>query len=281
MGARREEDSVENNDSQPIIVKKVIKKGHGGGHHGGAWKVAYADFVTAMMAFFMVLWLVAMMSIEARKGVAEYFRSYTIFEGTEAGGGKGISVMSGNPMMLNKASSKPQPTQNKNNNIILQIKKTVNTQLRDLKNQILIFTTTNGVRLELVDLDDSPMFERGGARLVKRGRDILKVLAASLKGMPYKIAIEGHTDSFRFSRNGKTNWELAAARANAARRELIRNGLPENRISRVSSFADVVPLNGRDPFDPINRRVSILVEKNKFISAVGGGGIIGDIGAGE
>ncbi len=257
---------MDNNETQPIIVKKVIKKGHKGGHHGGAWKVAYADFVTAMMAFFMVLWLVAMMSIEARKGVAEYFRSYTIFEGTEAGGGKGISVMSGNPMMLNKASSKPRPTQNKNNNITLQIKKTVNTRLGDLKNQILIFTTTNGVRLELVDLDDSPMFEPGGARLLKRGREILRVLAASLKHMPYKIAIEGHTDSFRFSEKGRSNWELAASRANRARRELVRDGLSEKRISRVSSFADAVPLNGRDPYDPINRRVSILIERNKFLT---------------
>ncbi len=260
---------MENNDQQPVIIKKVKKKGHGGGHHGGAWKVAYADFVTAMMAFFMVLWLVAMMSIEARKGVAQYFRSYTIFEGSEAGGGKGISVMSGNPVMLNEASSKPQPTEEKNSNIILQIKKSVNTQIRDLKNQILIFTTTNGVRLELVDLDDSPMFEPGGARLLKRGREILRVLAASLKGMPYRIAIEGHTDGYRYSKNGRTNWELAADRANAARRELVRDGLSERRISRVSSFADVVPLNGRNPFDPINRRVSILVEKNKFIGAGG------------
>jgi len=256
---------MENNDTQPIIIKKVIKKGHGGGHHGGAWKVAYADFVTAMMAFFMVLWLVAMMSIEAKKGMAEYFRSYTIFEGTEAGGGKGISIMSGNPLMLNKASSKPVPTANNNNNLILQITKTVNTRLSDLKDQILIFTTSNGVRLELVDLDDSPMFERGGARLVKRGRDIFSVLASSLKNMPSKIAIEGHTDSFKFAGKGHSNWELAAERANAARRELVKNGLNEKRVSRVSSFADVVPLNGRDTFDPINRRVSILVEKNKFL----------------
>ena len=146
------------NQVQPIIVKK-IKKG-GAAAHGGAWKVAYADFVTAMMAFFMVLWLVAMMSIESKKGMAEYFRSYTIFQGTEAGGGKGISVMSGNPLMLNKASSKPMPTANNNNNLILQITKTVNTRLGALKNQILIFNTSNGVRLELVDLDDSRLPRR-------------------------------------------------------------------------------------------------------------------------
>jgi len=257
---------VENHDSEPVIIKKVIKKGHGGGHHGGAWKVAYADFVTAMMAFFMVLWLVAMMSIESKKGMAEYFRSYTIFEGTEAGGGKGISIMSGNPLMLNKAASKPVPTQTKNSNnkLILQISKNVNTRLSNLKNQILIFTTTNGVRLELVDLDDSPMFERGGSKLVERGRDVFRVLADSLKNMPYKIAIEGHTDSFKFASREHSNWELAAERANAARRELINNGLDEKRISRVSSFADVVPLNGKDTFDPINRRVSILVERRKF-----------------
>jgi len=255
---------LENKDTQPIIIKKVIKKGHGGGHHGGAWKVAYADFVTAMMAFFMVLWLVAMMSIESKKGMAEYFRSYTIFEGNEAGGGKGISVMSGNPLMLNKSSSKPVPTKKSNNDIILQIKKSVNTRLSGMKNQILIFTTTNGVRLELVDLDDSPMFERGGARLVKRGTEVLKVLAGTLKNIPNQIAIEGHTDGFKFANKEHTNWELAAERANAARRELVRDGLNERRISRVSSFADVVPLNGKDAFDPINRRVSILVEKKKF-----------------
>jgi len=262
---------MENNDTQPIIIKKIIKKGHGGGHHGGAWKVAYADFVTAMMAFFMVLWLVAMMSIESKKGMAEYFRSYTIFEGTEAGGGKGISVMSGNPLMLNKASSKPIPTTNNNNNLILQITKTVNTRLGALKNQILIFNTSNGVRLELVDLDDSPMFERGGARLVQRGQEIFSVLAEALKSMPYKIAIEGHTDSFKFAGKGESNWDLAARRANAARRELVKDGLDAKRISRVSSYADVVPLNGKDPFDPINRRVSILIERSKFAPGEGGG----------
>jgi len=265
---------MEGNETQPIIIKKVIKKGHGGGHHGGAWKVAYADFVTAMMAFFMVLWLVAMLSIDAKKDMAEYFRSYTIFEGTEAGGGKGISVMSGNPVMLSEASSKPMPVKvkNTNNNVILQISKSVNTKLSHLKDQILIFNTERGVRLELVDLEDSPMFERGGAHLVQRGREIFKVLAESLKSMPYKITIEGHTDSFKFVSGERSNWELAAERANAARRELVKNGLEERRVSRVSSFADVVPLNGKDSYDPINRRVSILVEKKKF-SAQGDGNI--------
>ncbi len=228
--------------------------------------MAYADFVTAMMAFFMVLWLVAMMSIESKKGMAEYFRSYTIFEGTEAGGGKGISMMSGNPVMLNEASEKtmPKPNTTSSNKLSILLSKSINTQLHDLKDQILVFTTNNGVRLELVDLDESPMFERGGAHLVQRGKDVLKVLAQSLKNIPYKVAIEGHTDSFKFANKEHTNWELAAERANTARRELLKNGLDERRISRVSSFADVVPLNGRDTFDPINRRVSILVEKKKF-----------------
>ncbi len=257
---------MENNENQPIIIKKIIKKGHGGGHHGGAWKVAYADFVTAMMAFFMVLWLVAMMSIEAKKDMAEYFRSYTIFEGTEAGGGKGVSIMSGNPVMLNKAADAavPKPSSSASSSISILLSRSINTHLRDLKDQILIFTTNDGVRLELVDLDDSPMFERGGGRLVQRGKEVFKVLAESLKKMPYKIAIEGHTDSFKFANKEHTNWELAAERANSARRELVKNGLDEKRVSRVSSFADVVPLNGRDTFDPINRRVSILVEKKKF-----------------
>jgi len=99
---------------------------------------------------------------------------------------------------------------------------------------------------------------------VKRGKEVLKVLTGTLKNMPNRIAIEGHTDSFKFANKEHTNWELAAERANAARREMVRDGLNERRISRVSSFADVVPLNGKDAFDPINRRVSILVEKKKF-----------------
>ncbi len=252
-------------DSQPIIIKKKIKKGEHG-HHGGAWKVAYADFITALMALFLVLWLVAMLSIETRNAVAQYFRSYTIFKGMEAGGGKGVSIMMGNPVKLEKESGDVKMPAGISDKLSFELGKTIKSRLYDLKDQILIFTTTDGVRLEIVDKEGRPMFEKGRARLLNTGQEVLRVIAQALKDMPYTITIEGHTDSTQFSRDKDyTNWELAADRANAARRELIKNGLDPKRITKVTSFADVVSLNPRDPYDPINRRVSILIEKNRLV----------------
>jgi chemotaxis protein MotB len=244
-----------------VIIRKKIKSRHRGGHHGGAWKVAYADFVTAMMALFMVLWLVAVMSIDSKKAIAEYFRSYTIFKGTEAGGGKGVSVMKGNPVMLSAESGgEGAKSFSATKTVAIELEKIIDTKLSELKRQILIFTTDNGVRIEMIDGESDPMFETGKNNLLKNGQKIIGVLSTAFKGIPYNITIEGHTDSYRYPAENYTNWELAADRANSARRELIKNGLDPARITKVTSFADAVPLNPENKYDPANRRVSILIE---------------------
>ncbi|MBI5468823.1 MAG: OmpA family protein [Deltaproteobacteria bacterium] len=247
-----------------VIIKKKIKGRHKGGHHGGAWKVAYADFVTAMMALFMVLWLVAVMSIDSKKAISEYFRSYTIFKGTEAGGGKGVSVMKGNPVMLSAESGgEGAKSSNAAKTVAIELEKIIDTKLTDLKRQVLIFTTDDGVRIEMIDGESDPMFESGKNNLLKNGQKIIEVLSSAFKGIPYNITIEGHTDSYKYPAENYTNWELAADRANSARRELIKNGLDPARITKVTSFADAVPLKPENKYDPANRRVSILIETNQ------------------
>ncbi|MBI5643752.1 MAG: OmpA family protein [Deltaproteobacteria bacterium] len=249
---------------RPIIIKKIKKASHGG-HHGGAWKVAYADFITAMMALFLVLWLVAVLSIESRKAIAEYFRSYTIFKGTEAGGGKGMSIMAGNPVQINLSSEDTdfQGKEKPSAKLALELGKVIDGSLYELKDHVLIFTTDEGVRIEIVDQGNDTMFELGKTNLLNNGQKVLGVLADALKDVPYKIAIEGHTDSNKYQQENYSNWELAADRANAARRELVRHGLDAARITKVTSFADVVLLNPGNPLDSTNRRVSILIETKK------------------
>ncbi len=245
-------------EEQPVIIKK-IKKSHGGGHHGGAWKVAYADFVTAMMALFLVLWLVAMLSISAKKRMGNYFRSYTIFKGTGAGGGKGISVMRGNVVKLDSEEGDMMIGSLYKNELANSIISNVEKNLDDYKDQVLVYTTKEGVRVEIVEETGKPMFELGNATLLPSGIKTLSVVAESIKKSHNDIYIEGHTDSYKYEKEGYTNWELGADRANMVRRELIKDGVAPERIKKVISFADSVPLNNYNAYDPINRRVSILI----------------------
>ncbi|MCC6503250.1 MAG: OmpA family protein [Deltaproteobacteria bacterium] len=244
--------------NQPIIIKR-IKKGHGGGHHGGAWKVAYADFVTAMMALFLVLWLVAMLSIDTKKAVAEYFRSHTVFKGTEAGGATGFSTMIGGPVKIDAEEGGIKSRDKRFELIAAKLNKIVEDKLHEYREQVMIFTTSEGIRLELTERDMSPMFESGTAKLMPGGEEVISTLAEVLSEFPNAIAIEGHTDRSRYPGGNYTNWELAADRANVARRQLVSKGFDAAKITRVTSYADAVPLRD-DPFDPANRRVSILVQ---------------------
>jgi chemotaxis protein MotB len=248
-------------DESVVIVRKKCRKKHGGGHHGGAWKVAYADFVTAMMAFFLVLWLLAAMSPEDKAAMAVYFESYTLFEGS--GGGEGIAVMQGGTMEIDVITSQIGIVQSATKGtavLALELGTMVETNLFDFQDQILISSTKDGVRLELMETESVPIFESGKAVLLPNGKEILRILTRSLKNLPNDIAIEGHTDSTPNPNKGYSNWELAADRANAARRELIKNGFSESRIARVTSFADRIPIDSDNPRSSFNRRVSILVE---------------------
>ena len=231
----------------PIIVIK--KKGGHGGHHGGAWKVAYADFVTAMMALFIVLWLLSS-SVKVQKAVGGYFRDPS---GSAKRTGTGLAG-SGENMLLSKDDMGKLKDQ-------IQSSVQKMNDLETLRKNIEMTVTSEGLRIELLESAKGTFFDSGSSALNNSGKEMLNVLAAELGKVPNRISIEGHTDAKPFS--GKTsysNWELSSDRANAARRLMQQAGLHENQISQVRGFADQRLRNPNDSMDPSNRRVSIIVQ---------------------
>jgi chemotaxis protein MotB len=258
-----------------IIVKK--KKGHGHGHHGGAWKVAYADFVTAMMAFFLVLWIVGQ-SKAVKAGVAGYFRNPGVLEnersnGILPGGDEGVSENA--PPKLD-ADTGDGASGNAEERAMLQKKAEAlkallarTPEFKDLQKQIEIQLTKEGLRIELIESSEALFFDTGSASLKAETVRLLAVIAKELGALKNSVIIEGHTDSRRYSTSGVyTNWELSADRANAARRAMEENGLYPRQVSEVRGYADTrlrVPAN---PLDAQNRRVSIIVANT---GSAGGG----------
>ncbi len=248
-------------DKQQIIIKKV-KKVSGGGHHGGSWKVAYADFVTAMMAFFLLLWLVTMVSPEKRARVSAYFRYFSLFK--EGGGtmpGQGSTVFS-------QPGESPERTFNANmyqdslspQSFQEAVRSAVETLLGDIKTQILIRVVKEGVKIDIVDREGRSMFKSGSAELTPRARKALRVIGENIAEIGNKLYIEGHTDSVNYSeRRNYSNWELSTERANAARRFLEDVGITPDRIIRVIGYADRDPVDSKHPEAAINRRISIVV----------------------
>jgi chemotaxis protein MotB len=236
------------NQLAPIIIRKKIVHT---GHHGGAWKVAYADFVTAMMALFIVLWLLAS-SEQVKKAVASYFidpQSKT----HETGSGL---VGSGQSMAFSK-----QDLDKLKKKLEEAIKKRM-PDFQQIKNQVTISVTGEGLRIELLENKKGVFFESGNADPTPAATEIFKVLAAELGALPNHLLIEGHTDSKPFSTEAKgySNWELSTDRANSARRVLQQSGVRPDQIKEVRGFADQRLRNKVDPFDAANRRVSILVQ---------------------
>ena len=231
---------------QPIIIIRK-KADHHDDEHGGAWKVAYADFVTAMMALFIVLWLLSA-SEKVQKAVGGYFQDPT-GQGRQTGTTtSGISeTLSLNEKQLNEIKEKVQQA-------MKQIP-----ALKDMQNQIKMTITAEGLRIDLLETKGGLFFQNGDPKPTQAGGELLKVLATELGKLPNKIVIEGHTDSIPFGRPDYSNWELSADRANAARRILADSGLDANRISQVRGFADQRLLLKDDPTSPSNRRISIIV----------------------
>ncbi len=231
---------------QPIIIIRK-KADHHDDEHGGAWKVAYADFVTAMMALFIVLWLLSA-SEKVQKAVGGYFQDPT-GQGRQTGTTtSGISeTLSLNEKQLNEIKEKVQQA-------MKQIP-----ALKDMQNQIKMTITAEGLRIDLLETKGGLFFQNGDPKPTQAGGELLKVLATELGKLPNKIVIEGHTDSIPFGRPDYSNWELSADRANAARRILADSGLDANRISQVRGFADQRLLLKDDPTNPSNRRISIIV----------------------
>ena len=269
---------------QPIIVKRVKKGGHGA--HGGAWKIAYADFVTAMMAFFLMMWLIGSTTEGDRKGIAAYFNSplKVALLGGGSGSGDSSSVVKGGGEDLSRSHGqvKQGDIEAKKSTINLQALKAeqaraerarleklqgeleqriAGSRMEGLRNQIQLDMTRDGLRIQIVDAASRPMFSSGSAAVQPYMRELLREIGAILGEVPNRLTLEGHTDATPFGAGGQgyTNWELSADRANASRRELIAGGLPEERVLRVQGLAASSPYDRQDPLAPVNRRISIIV----------------------
>ncbi|SDQ18581.1 chemotaxis protein MotB [Pseudomonas sp. UC 17F4] len=274
---------MENN--QPIIVKRI--KRFGDGHHGGAWKIAFADFATAMMAFFLVLWLLSTATPEQKIAIAGYFKDPI---GFSESGTPYIIDLGGSPQLAPEKTINPEeksePTpessipidQNTVENMAeqvererlelllqeLQNKVEENPQLQKFKDQILFEITQDGLRIQIMDAENRPMFDLGSARLQPYFEDILLAMADTIKAVPNKISISGHTDAKPYAGTGDFgNWELSANRANAARRALVAGGYPDTQVARVVGYASSSLFDRQNPLNPVNRRIDIIVLTKK------------------
>ncbi|HET6567766.1 MAG TPA: flagellar motor protein MotB [Rhodothermales bacterium] len=253
---------------RPIIIKKVKKSGHK--HHGGSWKVAYADFVTAMMAFFLLMWLLASVNPKERAEVAGYFKRplrSILTKGQQPGGDQIMSQSDGSshPGVLAAGSDslsghyETMQLERLREELEEQVK--TDPLLKQFKDQLRFELTQNGLSIQIVDKQNRPMFNTGSAILQPYTVDILHKLAQYINDVPNRITVSGHTDALPYAggESGYSNWELSADRANAARRELVAGGIQEGKILRVEGLASTSLLIPSEPYDPANRRISILL----------------------
>src|SRR5450830_50954 len=268
---------------RPIIVKRIKKTA--GGHHGGAWKIAYADFVTAMMAFFLLMWLLGSTSKGDLNGISEFFKTpLKVAMAGGSGSGESNSVIQGGGQDLSrqdgqvrKAQEEPQRKSFDLNSakaalereegkrlqaLKARIEATIDADplLKKYKNQLLLDITSEGLRIQIVDEQNRPMFALANANLQPYTKEILHAIGFVLNEVPNRIGLSGHTDSTPYmSDAGYSNWELSADRANASRRELVIGGMKEEKVLRVVGLGSAAHLDKLDPFNPINRRISIIV----------------------
>jgi chemotaxis protein MotB len=279
----------------PIVVKRIKKVV--GGHHGGAWKIAYADFVTAMMAFFLLMWLLGSTAKGDLQGIAEYFRTpLKVALAGGSGSGDSSSVLQGGGTDLTRTTGQVQKTDRpeEKRTINLQAAKAElarreleglkrlkarvelaienNPKLGQFRNQIKLDLTAEGLQIQVVDEQNRPMFDTGRAQLKDYTRDILREIGTLLNGVENAISLAGHTDAapYALGERGYSNWELSADRANASRRELVAGGMDETKVLRVVGLSSSVPLDKADPLNPANRRISLVVLNKKTERAVRG-----------
>jgi len=274
----------------PIIIKRKTGGGHGG-HHGGAWKIAYADFVTAMMAFFLLMWLLGSTTKGDLNGISEYFNTplstalnggnrsgsaTSVLEGGalalqnskpgEANSGAGAKASRDKISVLNTSSKRNQQLAEdakRLNELKTKIDSLIeqNPKLNAFKSQIKLDITSEGLRIQIIDAQNRPMFTSGSSVLEPYTKDILDPIGVVLNDVPNHVSIAGHTDSQPYSggEGGYSNWELSSERANAARRELVSGGMTDKKVLAVRGLADALPLVENDPAAPGNRRISIVV----------------------
>ncbi len=267
--------------TNPTIVVKRIKK-VAGGHHGGAWKIAYADFVTAMMAFFLLMWLLSSKPEEEREVIARYFSQPLIeaIMGTSgsAGGsdhtpsvlpaaGMDLIVVEGNDAKGAEQSQARTELERREaaglESLMRDIEEAIDADelLRAYRDQLLIDLTSEGLRIQVVDAQNRAMFASGSSTLQPYAAELLRAVGASLNATSHRISISGHTDAQPFAAGGASfgNWELSAERANAARRALVAGGMREEKVLRVVGVGSALPLRPEAPNDPSNRRIAIIV----------------------
>ncbi len=284
---------------QPIIIKRVKKGGHAA--HGGAWKIAYADFVTAMMAFFLLMWLLGSTTEGDKKGIADYFASplkIALQGGSGSGDSNSILKGGGESLTSTVGQVKRGEVEAKRATINLhklkaeqiraeaarletlkqeiQDKLQGSDKLKELAPQIRLDMTRDGLRIQIVDEHSRPMFDSGSAVLKPYMRELLHEIGSVLSEVPNRLTLEGHTDAQPFpgKERGYSNWELSSDRANASRRELIAGGLAEDRVLRVQGLASSQLFTPEEPDGPQNRRISIIVmnreaEDRMFQTGVG------------
>ncbi|HEX4843942.1 MAG TPA: flagellar motor protein MotB [Limnobacter sp.] len=281
-------------EERPIIVVKKIKKG-GHGHHGGAWKIAYADFVTAMMAFFLLMWLLGSTSEGDLKGISDYFNSplkVALMGGDGSGTATSVIDAGGTDLARQVGQIKSGSNSDRNTNYntsnktaafeqaeasrLLELKGEIeglidaSDLMKQFKNQILLDITPEGLRIQIVDERSRPMFDSGSAVLKDYMRDILRTITKVLLEVPNKLTLSGHTDATPYSSGvkGYSNWELSADRANASRREMTAAGMPDAKMLRVVGLASSVSLDEKDPYAAVNRRIAIVVMNKRAEDAV-------------
>ena len=288
---------MSDDSTRPIVIKR--KKVVAGGHHGGAWKIAYADFVTAMMAFFLLMWLLGSTAKGDLQGIADFFQNpLKVSMAGGSGVGDASSVIQGGGKDLTRSSGqiKQGDIESKQKTINLKetnaeflrkqleeeerekekirlkelkqrIEKLIesNPTLRQFKNQLLLDITSEGLRIQIVDEQNRPMFDSSSAELKPYTKEILHEIGRALNSVSNRITVSGHTDAARFAGGDKgfSNWELSANRANASRRELVLGGMDDHKVLRVVGMSSTSLFDKNDPLNPVNRRISIVVLNKK------------------
>lgn len=275
-------------DKRPIVIrrKKVVHA-----HHGGAWKIALADFMTALMALFLVMWILSVSDDETRRSVAEYFSTPLISAMTSGdrsgstqvipGGGPDPTHSDGERARIDILQHSRPSAQERRffNDLQERIERAIeqDPELRHLRSQMRFDLTREGLRIQLLDTEQRPMFELGSDQVAPYMRNLLRTMAPLLNELPNDLSISGHTDSVPYAGGfrGYSNWELSNDRANASRRELVAGGLDPDQLLRVSGFADRVRLPDTAPTDPVNRRIELVVLLPEIAEAIRNPGVMG------
>lgn len=284
---------MSDDSTRPIVIKR--KKVIAGGAHGGAWKIAYADFVTAMMAFFLLMWLLGSTAKGDLQGIADFFQNpLKVSQQGGAGSGDATSILQGGGKDLTRQSGQVKrgdveakkstsfskeaqaefrrKEQERLESLKASIEKMIeqSPQLAQFKKQLLLDITSEGLRIQIVDEQNRPMFDSSSADLKPYTRDILHQIGKVLNGVPNRISLAGHTDAAQFAggEKGFSNWELSSNRANASRRELVVGGMDDSKVLRVVGLASTVLFDKNDPLNSVNRRISIVVLNQKTEMAI-------------